>query len=115
VIREIFFENSPDNSIGLALIIYLPLFVFLSYPIHWSVYKSLNHDLQQRLNSIKETTTDLTRQHGQQLMQQQPTTVEIATVESALTAGELPFTVPHVQQFAGTNTAAEQVIRHMAF
>jgi hypothetical protein len=48
-------------------------------------------------------------------MQQQPTTVEIATVESALTAGELPFTVPHVQQFAGTNTAAEQVIRHMAF
>jgi hypothetical protein len=113
VIREIIFKESQDKAFGLGLlIILLPLFVFLSYPIHYSVYKSLNNDLQERLGSINETTTtDSTiqqGQQGQQLTQQQPTTLDLDTVEFASHA-ELPCSVPIVQQFACGNTAAERV------
>jgi hypothetical protein len=95
---------------------FLPLFVFLSYPIHWSAYKSLNDDLQKRLNSIKETTTtDSTRQleqERQELTQQQPRTLGIATVQLASHA-ELPCHFPIEQHFYGTNTSAERVLFYL--
>jgi hypothetical protein len=100
----LFRGESPENLFGFALIV-LPLFVFLSYPIYWSAYKSLNNDLQQRLNSIKETTPESTRQQGGQIMP--PTTLDFATVELPSHA-ELPCTLP-IGQFVGTNTAAERV------
>jgi hypothetical protein len=104
----LFRGESPENLFGFALII-LPLFVFLSYPIYWSAYKSLNNDLQQRLNSIKETTTDSARLQGQQITHLQPTIFEVATVELASHA-ELPCTFP-LGHLASTNinTAAERV------
>jgi hypothetical protein len=92
--------------------------VFLSQPIHYSAYKSLNNDFHKRLG-IQETTPESTRQQeqqGQQFTQQQPTTGDIATMEFASPA-ELPCTVPIVHHIYGTNTAAERVgksliIRH---
>jgi hypothetical protein len=84
--------------------------VFLSQPIYYIAYKSFNDDLQERLNSINQMTTDSARQQGQQLTHNpQPTTLAITPVESASHAELLwPCYVPN-EQFAGTNTAAERV------
>jgi hypothetical protein len=102
-------KTIPEHFFNLALIAMLHLFVLLSYPIYWSAYKSLNNDLHERLKSSEETTTDPTRQQGQQITHLQPTIFEVATVELASHA-ELPCTFP-LGHLASTNinTAAERV------